>query len=150
MKFSIIALLVVGSAFSSSAQDAVRPFFGDRDLYTYVGQDWVLNSDAEIAAVMAARQVAKPIERKVAENTYLTLCQTALAAAADQRATNVPPAKLTFAELATVMDTIMTADPQAAIVLTLKMLATDAALKRFDLLWWEDTEFHPEIVSPTP
>ena len=78
------------------------------------------------------------------------MSETILAAMNDERAGQTPPAKLGFGELQSLLDTMSQAGSEmfaASVSLSLKMLSIDAALKRYDMLWWDDAVYHAEIES---
>ena len=85
---------------------------------------------------------AKPAEQKAAENAFFTLTETILAEVSDPRAGQTPPVKLSFSEINALIKTIQTTDPMAAINFSLELLAVDAELKRFDILWWDKAATH--------
>ena len=97
---------------------------------------------ADSAAKDAARQASKPDERKQYENRYFELSSTVLAAAGDPRASETPAPKLGFMELSDLIRTIQATNAMGAVSLTLELLTVDAALKRFDQLWWDDVAVH--------
>ena len=111
-----------------------------------VGNDWVAMTEEEQAAVDAAEQAAidakKSAEQKTAENAFFTLTETILAAVEDERAGQTPPVKLSFSEINALIKTIQGTDPMAAINFSLELLAVDAELKRFDILWWDKASKH--------
>ena len=96
----------------------------------------------EAAEKAAKEQAAKPIEQQVAENAFFTLTETILAAVEDERAGQTPPVKLSFSEINGLIKTIQGTDPMAAINFSLELLAVDAELKRFDVLWWDKAATH--------
>ena len=89
-----------------------------------------------------ARQEAKPLEQKTAENAFFTLTETILTTVTDERAGETPPIKLSFSEINGLIKTIQATDPMAAINFSLELLAVDAELKRFDILWWDKAATH--------
>ena len=89
-----------------------------------------------------ARQEAKPLEQKTAENAFFTLTETILTFVSDERAGQTPPIKLSFSEINGLIKTIQATDPMAAINFSLELLAVDAELKRFDVLWWDKAATH--------
>jgi hypothetical protein len=98
---------------------------------------------AEEAAAQAeretARQLAKSIELKTTENTFIGICQQLTG----------KPDKFGFPELEKRITELMATDKDTAVVLTLKLLATDAAGKRYGgNQWWDDCIWHQEIVNP--
>ena len=84
----------------------------------------------------------KPAEQKAAENAFFTLTETILATVSDPRAGQTPPVKLSFSEINALIKTIQATDPMAAINFSLELLAVDAELKRFDILWWDKASTH--------
>jgi hypothetical protein len=96
---------------------------------------------AQAAATLAAheaRQEAKPLALKTAENNFLLIC--------DALTGSTSHAKLTFAQLAQAGESIT--DTTQRVSLTLQLLSIDAEAKREGgLAWWDDCEWHPEIVE---
>lgn len=87
----------------------------------------------------AQRQAAKSVNLKTAENNFYVLCQTLGFPAS---------AKPGFDELNVVLEQMQITMPQEAVVLSVKLLAVDAAAKREGgLRWWDDCIWHPEIVG---
>lgn len=99
------------------------------------------------AIVEAARQAAKPLERKQTENQYFQLCTQVLALAGDPRATNTVPPRLSFQELTAMLEIGQQTNPTAAVVLSVRLLSVNALLQRYSLLWWETAAWHPDIVQ---
>jgi len=97
---------------------------------------------AHAAAQELVRQAAKPLERKVLENNFYVLVQQILVAASDPRADEPTTPKLGFDEITAVIEVIQAADPLTAITFSVKLLSIDAALKRYNTLWWEDAVQH--------
>lgn len=91
------------------------------------------------ADLEAERQAAKPAARKLYENQFFDLIDTLLILVDDVQE---PTPKLGFPELQALIGQVHGADPGAAIDLTLNLLTIDAALKRYDLLWWDDAVRH--------
>lgn len=124
--------------------------------YRKIGPEgrWVEKTAEEKAAVdlleHQAAQVAKPIGQRQGENNFFLLCKAILTAAADPRATNSVIPKLTIDELDPLLTTIKGSDFMAGAELSIKMLSVDAALKRYSATWWDDAEFHPELLVAAP
>jgi len=101
---------------------------------------------ADIAAFRtaqeAARQAAKPAERKAYERAFFDMTEQLLTLTSDPLAGQEPPVKLGFPAIQTLIEALQTTDPMAAINFSLKLLTIDAALKRYDVLWWEDAIYH--------
>ena len=87
-------------------------------------------------------EIEKSMEQKLAENAFFTLTETILATVEDERAGETPPVKLSFIEINALIKTIQGTDPMAAINFSLELLALDAELKRFDILWWDKAATH--------
>lgn len=87
----------------------------------------------------AQRQAAKPLERKVYENQFFDLIEQLYNATG---VTNEVTPKLGFPEIQSLIETVQATDPMAAVNYSLKLLSIDAALKRYDVLWWDDAIQH--------
>ena len=103
---------------------------------------WVEMTAEEKAAVDAAeetaRQMAKPLKLKIAENKFLAMC--------DQLTGTTSHTKLGFDELQLVLDQIT--DPNIKVMAALNLLAIDAEAKREGgLKWWDDCSWHQEIIG---
>jgi hypothetical protein len=98
----------------------------------------VLLQEFEVAKE-AARQAAKPAERKAYENQFFTLIEELYNATG---VTNQVTPKLGFPEIRELIDTVQASDPMAAVNYSLELLSIDAALKRYSLLWWDDAIQH--------
>lgn len=82
--------------------------------------------------------IEKNRERWMMENQFIVLCNNI---------TNTEEyKKLGFVELEAAISLIMQSNPDTAVGLSLRLLMIDAALKRFDLLWWDTCVWHPEVV----
>ena len=91
------------------------------------------------AQAEAARQLAKPLSLKRAENNFFLMCAALFQGDLSKRG---------FAELGAAVEAYAAADPQAGVVLAVKLLTVDAEAKREGgLQWWDDARFHPEIVE---
>ena len=77
-------------------------------------------------------------ERWTLENNFLLLC--------DSLTNSDTHTKLGFPEIEVIMTGLMESNQTLAVQLSLKLLMLDSALKRYDLLWWDSCEWHPEIV----
>lgn len=97
----------------------------------------------------AARQAAKSIELKTAENNFLNIC--------DGLSGGTNHVRLGFAELEVYINAIQQWDARTDT--TVKLLAVNSELQRTSeveqnvssgLLWWDDCVWHPEIVTNTP
>ena len=100
---------------------------------------------AQAIAKEAARQAAKPAERKAFENRYYELVRQVLAAVDDPRKDEVPTPKLGFVLLGDLIRDYQAANPMGAVSLTLELLTVDAALKRYDAMWWDDAVEHEAL-----
>jgi hypothetical protein len=90
-----------------------------------------------------AAQAAKPLGRRVLENQFFELSETILTLMEDERAGQTPPIKLGFEALGDLLDTMSQGEAFATSVsLSLKLLSIDAALKRYEMRWWEDATYH--------
>jgi len=96
------------------------------------------------AVVLRAPVPAKSAERKAYENAFFARTEELLALLSDPRAGQAPPVKLGFVEIDALIGSIPEAQTLDAMRLALKLLSIDAALKRFDPLWWDSAETHPE------
>lgn len=74
------------------------------------------------------------------ENSYLSMC--------DQISGQTNHVKLSFLDLTTALNALQATNPMLAISTSLQLLTLDAALKRFDIKWWDTCTWHPEIVTP--
>lgn len=95
------------------------------------------------AAVEAQRQSEKPLERKQYENAFFSLIEQVLTLANEPVPTPIP--KLGFSELNAMIESLQVTHTQEAIFFALKLLSVDAALKRYDSLWWDDVYYHTDI-----
>jgi hypothetical protein len=88
-----------------------------------------------LAEAERARQAAKSLVVRTAENRFLALCDTLTGLT-----THV---KLSFEAITTILAAM---PPEQSIVLSLQLLAIDAELKReAGLQWWDDCAWHPEL-----
>lgn len=56
--------------------------------------------------------------------------------------------KLSFDQINAIIEPLMVSDANTAIVLGMRLLSIDAEAKREGgLKWWDDCEYHPEIVE---
>jgi len=90
----------------------------------------------------AQAQLNKPAEQKLAENQYFELVKAVLTAIGDERKDLPATPKLSFQELNTLIETLSQTNLNAATLFSLKLLSTDALLKRFDTLWWDNAKYH--------
>jgi len=102
---------------------------------------WVEMTAEEKAIVDAggesARQAAKPLALKTAENAFLSMC--------DQISGGTSHIKLGFAALEQL---ILQLPSEQQILVSVRLLAIDAELKREGgNLWWDDCAWHPELVG---
>jgi len=88
----------------------------------------------------AEKQALKPAERKAYEKAYFDLTAQILTAVGDERAAARP--KLGFTELSEALETLKDTEPMQAIFYTLELFKIDAALKRYEVRWWEDAYDH--------
>jgi hypothetical protein len=104
---------------------------------------WVARPAEEIQAeAEAARQSAKPLEQRQYENTFFELTEQLLTALDDPRAGQEPPVKLSFPEIDAILEQLFEADLATATRASIKLLGIDAALKRYNTLWWDDAIQH--------
>lgn len=87
----------------------------------------------------AQRQSDKPLEQRQYENQFFSLTEELFNLTG---VTNDVTPKLGFPELQAKIEQIQATDPMAAVNLSLKLLTIDAALKRYDALWWDDAIQH--------
>ena len=109
---------------------------------------WVPKSQPEKddtdAAEKAQKQARKPARQKVLENKYATqVCQKILELANDPRATNQPPAVLTFTELQEVVDNIPENKENKATKIMSKFFAIDAEARQYRTDWFNDVVWNP-------
>jgi len=86
-----------------------------------------------------ARQTAKPLEQKQYENKFFQLIE---ALYNETGVTNTVTPKIGFPEIEDLIETVQATDPMAAVNYSLKLLSIDAALKRYNTLWWDDAIQH--------
>jgi hypothetical protein len=84
----------------------------------------------------------KSVEQKYYENAFFQLVGQILVAVDDPRKDAATIPKLGFAELQALIEVLQVADPMASVQTALKLLTLDAALKRHDLLWWDNATEH--------
>ena len=92
-----------------------------------------------IQSAEAARQAAKPLAQKQYENAFFDLIDTLLTLTGDPQD---PTPKLGFPELQGLINQIQSTDPTTAVNLSLNLLTIDAALKRYDMMWWDNAVRH--------
>jgi hypothetical protein len=115
---------------------------------SFLTDENTLNAMIDLENVeMMAKQNLKPVERKILENSFYSMCTNLLYLAGDGRFSQVPPVKLTTDEISDYIEAIMQIDSTVAIPLSLKFLALDSALKRYDTLWWDDAHWHEDVVN---
>lgn len=91
---------------------------------------------AEVSAE-AARQLAKPLVLKTAENNFLAMC--------DALTGGTSHTKLGFADLNAIISAIP--DPGVMGLTAIRLLAVDAEAKREGgLKWWDDCTWHADIL----
>jgi hypothetical protein len=104
---------------------------------------WVARPAEEIQAeAESARQLSKPIEQRQYENTFFSLTEQLLTALDDPRAGQEPPVKLSFPEIDAILEQLFEVDLATATRASIKLLGIDAALKRYNTLWWDDAIQH--------
>ena len=91
------------------------------------------------AALRLERQQAKPQAQKTYENAFFDLIDELLVLVDDPQD---PTPKLGFPELQALIAQVQSVDPMAAVNLSLNLLTIDAALKRYDMLWWDNAVRH--------
>lgn len=121
-------------------ETVLGPRTNEADLPSY--EDALVILENAETAREAARQAAKPLERRYLENQFYQLIGMVLTLAGDPRAADTPVPKLGFPEITALVEVVQVADPMAAINFSLKLLTVDAALKRYDLLWWDTVTQH--------
>ena len=85
------------------------------------------------------RQAMKPPMRKYYENMFFDLIDELLVLTNNPQE---PTPKLGFPELQGLINQIQSTDPTAAVNLSLNLLTIDAALKRYDMMWWDNAIRH--------
>ena len=90
------------------------------------------------------RAPVKTEERKAYENAFFDQTEALLVLLSDPRAGGTPPVKLGFADIDALVNAVPEEQTILAIRISLRLLSIDAALKRFDPLWWDGAEYHPE------
>ena len=92
---------------------------------------------AQAVAKESAKQASKSLKLKQAENNFFILC-TSMGL----------EGKPTFNEMNAGITSIQETDPDAAVVLSLKLLAVDAEAKREGgLEWWDTAAWHSDIIE---
>ncbi len=84
----------------------------------------------------------KPAEQQQYENEFFQLVQQLLVATGDPRKDLENTPKLGFPDLQVLIETVQSVDPMEAIMASLKLLTLDAALKRYDMMWWDNAMYH--------
>ena len=137
-------LTPAGDSYSLYRWEHSAPAPTEDTLPTVEESQVIVREAQEAAAISAelAHQAAKPAARKTSENDFFALIRLVLTAASDPRASDVPTPKLGFEELTPMIEGIQATDPMTAINLTLKGLSIDSALKRYDVMWWDDAVEH--------
>lgn len=90
-------------------------------------------------------QQSKSLEQKEYEDQFFLLTKEILTAVDDPRKDEVPVPKLGMDELSTMLETLEATDFNTSIKYSLNLLKLDAALKRFNILWWDNAVFHGSI-----
>lgn len=90
----------------------------------------------------AARQATKPLEQRLYENQFFALTEQLLTGIADERAGQTPPVKLSFPEIDAILEQLFVSDLATATRASIRLLGIDAALKRYNMLWWDDAQTH--------
>ena len=91
------------------------------------------------AALELERQQAKPQAQKTYENAFFDLIDELLVLVDDPQD---PTPKLGFPELQALIAQVQATDPTTAVNLSLNLLTIDAALKRYDTMWWDNAVRH--------
>lgn len=111
---------------------------------------WIQDPDNTFGAIPIDTSIAERLERErlqnveanrerwTLENQFIELC--------DQLTNRSSHMKLGFPELNAIITQSMEVDQSMAIKASLTLLMLDAALKRYEMLWWEKCEWHPEVV----
>ena len=111
----------------------------------FVGSKWVEKTPAEKvaadAAEWAAMQLAKPVDRKLQENSYLSICNTALDETGSP--TNNPPIKMTLDDMSTLLETLPGNKEQKFGKLLSKAMLIGDNLSKYDVKWYDTVEWHP-------
>jgi hypothetical protein len=90
-------------------------------------------------------QKSKSLDQKTYENKFFSLCKDVLEAAGDPRFSDASTPKLGMDELVTLIESYNESNFNLSIKHSLKLLSLDAALKRFNLLWWDSAMLHNDI-----
>jgi hypothetical protein len=106
------------------------------------GPDAVARAQEALAANETARQLAKPIPLRLAENAFFTVCEQVLTAAGEDPSGK---RKLSIDELAFYIQRVKESNFAVAVELSINLLTVDASLKRYGPLWWDDAAWHPEV-----
>lgn len=106
-----------------------------------VNEDQAIPVDTLIADRLERERLANietNRERWTLENQFIVLCNNITSTTENK--------KLGFLELDAAISLLRQSDPDTAIGLSLRLLMLDAALKRYDLLWWDTCAWHPEVL----
>jgi len=96
----------------------------------------ILNHDGSKQAQLDYEQTIKSDTLKIVENNFINYCE---------QLTNVKE-KASFGTLNTLITTMLSTDPNTAMILSLNLLAIDAEAKREGgLSWWDDCSWHEDI-----
>jgi len=90
-------------------------------------------------------QDRKSDDQKAYENKFFLLCKDILTAVGDPRASEVPIPKLGMDELATLIESCEAIDFNASIKFSIKLLSMDAALRRYNISWWDNAVAYSSI-----
>lgn len=121
----------------------IAPTAGRRILVAVTaGPDAVARAKEALAANETARQLAKSVPLRLAENAFYTVCEQVLTAAGEDPSGK---RKLSIDELAFYIQRVKESNFAVAVELSINLLTVDASLKRYDPLWWDDAAWHPEV-----
>jgi len=84
----------------------------------------------------------KSTEQKAYESQFFQLTEELLTLTEDERAGQDPPIKLGFPDIQILIEAVQAVDPMGAVNFSLKLLTIDAALKRYDMMWWDNAVEH--------
>jgi hypothetical protein len=117
----------------------------DKKIYAFITQtvgDALVEISNTLAIVERSKQETKPLEQRQYEKTFFELTEQLLTALDDPRAGQEPPVKLSFPEIDAILEQLFEADLATATRASIKLLGIDAALKRYNTLWWDDAIQH--------
>ena len=121
----------------NGARPGVFPALVDKNTGLWVA---ITGTVAEAQAELDVKlNEVKPQAQKQYENAFFDLIDELLVLVDDPQD---PTPKLGFPELQALIAQVQSVDPMAAVNLSLNLLTIDAALKRYDTMWWDNAVRH--------